>query len=214
MRVGLADDSVLFREGLARLVSELGFDVAFSVGSVDDLETAVRTAPPAVVVVDVRMPPTFTNEGIVAARSLRAAHRGLGILVLSHYVESSQAASLLSDGGRGVGYLLKDRVGDLASISDALRRIAAGGTVIDPEVVTRLLARRQEQDAFSSLTPREREVLELMASGHSNTAIAERLFIGQKTVETHVGAIFSKLGLSQDVEIDRRVRAVLTFLRA
>lgn len=214
MRVGLADDSVLFREGLSRLLSELGFDVAFAVGSVDDLETAVRAAPPDVVVVDVRMPPTFTDEGITAARSLRAEQRGLGVLVLSQYVESSQAASLLSDGGRGVGYLLKDRVGDLATIPDALRRIAAGGTVIDPEVVTRLLARREEQDAFSSLTRREREVLALMAGGHSNTAIADQLFISQKTVETHVGAIFGKLGLSPDVEVDRRVRAVLAYLRA
>ena len=214
MRIGLADDSVLFREGLGRLVTELGFDVAFSVASVEELEAAVRVEVPAVVVVDVRMPPTFTNEGLVAARSLRAAHPGLGVLVLSQYVETSQATGLLSDDGRGVGYLLKDRVGDLPSIADALRRVAAGGTVIDPEVVTRLLARREEQDALSVLTPREREVLALMAGGHSNTAIAAQLFVGQKTVETHIGTIFSKLQLTPDAEVDRRVRAVLAFLRA
>ena len=214
MRVGLADDSVLFREGLGRLVTELGFEVAFSVGSVDKLHESVRAEVPSVVVVDVRMPPTFTNEGLVAARSLRAAHRGLGVLVLSQYVETSQATGLLSDDGRGVGYLLKDRVGDLTSIADALRRVAAGGTVIDPEVVTRLLARREEQNSLSMLTPREREVLALMASGRSNTAISAQLFIGQKTVETHIGTIFSKLELTPDAEVDRRVRAVLAFLRA
>lgn len=214
MRVGLADDSVLFREGLARLVAELRFDVAFQAGSVDELMAGVAGSDPDMVVVDVRMPPTFTNEGLVAARQLRAERPALGVLVLSQYVESSQAARLLSDGGRGVGYLLKDRIADLDTLSDAIRRVAAGGTVIDPEVVTRMLAARNGRSTLDQLTPREREVLGLMAEGHSNTAIGERLFIGQKTVETHIGTIFSKLELLPDLELDRRVRAVLTYLRA
>jgi DNA-binding NarL/FixJ family response regulator len=166
-----------------------------------------------VVIVDVRMPPTFTNEGIVAARRLRATHAGLGVLVLSQYVESSQAARLLTEGGRGTGYLLKDRVSDLDTLADAISRVAGGGTVIDPEVVARLLADRADRSTLADLTPREREVLALMAEGHSNTAISERLFIGQKTVETHIGTIFSKLELSPAPEVDRRVRAVLAYLR-
>lgn len=213
MRVGLADDALLFREGLARLVAELGFEVVFQSGSVDELLADAAWTAPDVVIVDVRMPPSFTNEGIVAARQIRREQPDVGVLVLSQYVEGSQAARLLADGARGIGYLLKDRVADLATLSDAIRRIASGGTVIDPEVVARLLARRDERDALSALTPREHEVLGLMAEGHSNTAIGERLFIGQKTVETHIGTIFSKLELSPDHEVDRRVRAVLTFLR-
>ncbi|HSK93384.1 MAG TPA: response regulator transcription factor [Candidatus Angelobacter sp.] len=214
MRVGLTDDSLLFREGLARLVTELGFEVAFQAGSVADMEQAIEQAPPDVVIVDVRMPPSFTNEGIVAARQLRAAHPELGVLVLSQYVESSQASRLLAEDGRGVGYLLKDRVSDLDALADAIRRVAAGGTVIDSEVVQRLLAKREDHDALADLTPREREVLGLMAEGHSNTAIGERLFIGQKTVETHIGTIFSKLELFPGADLDRRVRAVLAYLRA
>jgi DNA-binding NarL/FixJ family response regulator len=213
MRVGLADDALLFREGLARLVGELGFEVAFQASTVEELERCMTEVVPDVVIVDVRMPPTFTSEGIVAARRLRAEHPGLGVLVLSQYVESSQAARLLAEDGRGVGYLLKDRVSDLDTISDAIRRVAAGGTVIDPEVVTRLLTRREGGRVLAELTPREREVLALMAEGHSNTAIGERLFIGHKTVETHIGTIFSKLELLPDHEVDRRVRAVLAFLR-
>lgn len=213
MRLGLADDSLLFREGLARLVSELGFEVVFQVESVEELQAEVERHRPDAVIVDVRMPPSFTNEGIVAARRLRATRPELGVLVLSQYVESSQAARLLSEDGRGVGYLLKDRVSDLDALADAIRRVAAGGTVIDPEVVSRLLARRTDHDALADLTPREREVLALMAEGHSNAAIGERLFIGLKTVETHIGTIFSKLELLPDQEVDRRVRAVLTFLR-
>lgn len=214
MRVGLADDSVLFREGLARLLAELGFDVAFQAGSVEELDRCARDTGAEVVVVDVRMPPTFTNEGIVAARRLRADRQATGVLVLSQYVESSQAARLLAEDGRGVGYLLKDRVADLATLSDAIHRVASGGTVIDPEVVSRLLAGRSDRDALDELTAREREVLALMAEGHSNAGIGERLFIGHKTVETHIGTIFSKLDLRPGVEVDRRVRAVLTYLRA
>ena len=214
MRVGLADDALLFREGLARVVAELGFDVAFQAGTIEELDEAIAGGAPDVVIVDVRMPPDFTSEGIVAARRLRADHPGLGVLVLSQYVESSQAARLLAEDGRGVGYLLKDRVSDLHALSDAIRRVADGGTVIDPDVVSRLLGRREERAALADLTPREREVLGLMAEGHSNTAIGELLFIGTKTVETHIGTIFSKLELFPDQEVDRRVRAVLTFLRS
>jgi DNA-binding NarL/FixJ family response regulator len=214
MRVGIADDALLFREGLARLVSELGFEVAFQAGSVEELERGVALEKPDAVIVDVRMPPTFTNEGIVAARRLRATTPGLGIIVLSQYVETGQAARLLADDGRGVGYLLKDRVADLGTLADAVRRVASGGTVLDPEVVSRLMAARGDRETLGDLTPREREVLALMAEGHSNAAIGERLFIGHKTVETHIGTVFSKLDLLPDADVDRRVRAVLTYLRA
>ena len=214
MRVGIADDALLFREGLARLVSELGFEVAFQAASVEELERAVALETPDAVIVDVRMPPTFTNEGIMAARALRATRPGLGVIVLSQYVETGQAARLLADDGRGVGYLLKDRVADLGTLADAVRRVASGGTVLDPEVVSRLMAARGDRETLDELTPREREVLALMAEGHSNAAIGERLFIGHKTVETHIGTVFSKLDLLPDAEVDRRVRAVLTYLRA
>lgn len=214
MRVGIADDAVLFREGLARLVAELGFEVAFQAATVEELARGVALETPDAVIVDVRMPPTFTNEGIVAARRLRATKPGLGIIVLSQYVETGQAARLLADDGRGVGYLLKDRVADLGTLSDAVRRVASGGTVLDPEVVSRLMAARGDRETLDELTPREREVLALMAEGHSNAAIGERLFIGHKTVETHIGTVFSKLDLLPDAEVDRRVRAVLTYLRA
>jgi DNA-binding NarL/FixJ family response regulator len=149
----------------------------------------------------------------VAAAEIRSRHPGVGLLVLSQYVESTHAARLLAEDGRAIGYLLKDRVTDLDTISDAIRRVAAGGTVLDPEVVSRLLSRRREHDAVDELTHREREVLALMAEGHSNGAIGERLFIGPKTVETHIGTIFSKLGLMPDRELDRRVQAVLAYLR-
>lgn len=213
MRIGIVDDAVLFREGLARLVTELGFEVAFQVGTVEEILTSVAAEAPDAVIVDVRLPPSFTNEGIVAARRIRSDHPRIGVLVLSQYVEGSQAARLLAEDGRGVGYLLKDRVADLDTLSDAIRRVAAGGTVIDPEVVSRLLSRRRELDVLDDLTPREREVLHLMAEGHSNGSICERLHIGQKTVETHIGMIFSKLELFPGDEVDRRVRAVLTYLR-
>lgn len=213
MQVGLADDAILFREGLARIILELGFEVAFQAGSVDELLAAVASQAPDVVIADVRMPPSFTNEGIVAARRIRAERPGVGVLVLSQYVEGGQAAELLADDSRGVGYLLKDRVGDLDTLSDAVRRIAAGGTVIDPEVVRRLVSHRRERNTLADLTPREREVLGLMAEGHSNAVIGERLFIGQKTVETHIGTIFSKLELAPGGDVDRRVRAVLAYLR-
>jgi DNA-binding NarL/FixJ family response regulator len=213
VRVGIVDDAVLFREGLARLIAELGFEVAFRAGGVEELLAAVEVDQPDVVIADVRLPPSFTNEGIVAARRIQSDHPQVGVLVLSQYVESSQAAGLLAENGRGVGYLLKDRVADLDTLSDAIGRVAGGGTVIDPEVVARLLSRRRERDALDELTPREREVLGLMAEGQSNTAIGELLHIGHKTVETHISMIFSKLELFPGDEVDRRVHAVLTYLR-
>jgi DNA-binding NarL/FixJ family response regulator len=212
MRVGLVDDSVLFREGLARVVTELGFEVAFQVGSVEALEE--RAAEADVVVLDVRMPPSHTDEGLVAARQLKRVRPEIGVLVLSQYVEAVQAAHLLGDGARGVGYLLKDRVSDLDTLADAIRRVASGGSVVDPDVVSRLLSSRRQRGLLDDLTPREREVLGLIAEGHSNTAIGERLSISLKTVETHIGTIFSKLELFPSTDEDRRVRAVLAYLRS
>lgn len=214
MRVGLVDDSVLFREGLARLVSELGFEVAFTAGSVDGLLEHIADAHADVVIVDIRMPPSYTDEGLVAARALKATLPSVGVLVLSQYVEPVQATHLLGDNARGVGYLLKDRVADLSTLADAVRRVAAGGSVVDPDVVSRLLERRRARSLLDDLTPREREVLGLIAEGHSNHAIGERLSIGIKTVETHIGTIFSKLALLPSLDDDRRVRAVLAYLRA
>jgi DNA-binding NarL/FixJ family response regulator len=213
MRVGLVDDSVLFREGLARLVTELGFDVAFQAGAVERLTHRVKEHRLDVVIIDVRMPPTHTDEGLVAARELKKLVPAVGVLVLSQYVEAVQATHLLGDDAHGVGYLLKDRVGDLETLADAIRRVAAGGSVVDPDVVTRLLHRRRERDLLDDLTPREREVLALIAEGHANNAISQRLAISLKTVETHIGTIFSKLELFPSMDEDRRVRAVLAYLR-
>lgn len=213
MRVGLVDDSVLFREGLARLVRELGFDVTFQAGAVDILLPQVHEHPVDVLVIDVRMPPTFTDEGLVAARQVKARFPSVGVLVLSQYVEAVQATHLLGDDARGVGYLLKDRVADLPTLADAIRRVAAGGSVVDPDVVSRLLRRRRDHDLLDELTAREREVLALIAEGHSNNAIGQRLSISLKTVETHIGTIFSKLELFPSTGDDRRVRAVLAYLR-
>lgn len=214
MRVGIVDDSVLFREGLARLVIELGFEVAFQAGAVDSLLEQVREHGVNAVIIDVRMPPSHTDEGLVAARQIKAAHPGVGVLVLSQYVEAVQATHLLGHDARGVGYLLKDRVSDLETLADAIRRVAGGRSVVDPEVVSRLLSRGSERDLLSDLTSREREVLGLIAEGHSNHAISDRLTISLKTVETHIGTIFSKLELLPSGEEDRRVRAVLTYLRS
>jgi len=214
MRVGIVDDSVLFREGLARLVTELGFEVAFQAGTVDALLEQVREHGVNVVIIDVRMPPSHTDEGLVAARQIKAAHPGVGVLVLSQYVEAVQATHLLGHDARGVGYLLKDRVSDLETLADAIRRVAGGRSVVDPEVVSRLLSRGSERDLLNDLTSREREVLGLIAEGHSNHAISDRLTISLKTVETHIGTIFSKLELLPSGEEDRRVRAVLTYLRS
>jgi DNA-binding NarL/FixJ family response regulator len=214
MRVGLIDDSLLFREGLARLVGELGFEVAFQASAVETLVALVEQHDVDVVIVDVHMPPTFTDEGLVAARGLKARFPALGILVLSQYVEAVQATHLLGDNAKGIGYLLKDRVAELEILADAIRRVASGGSVVDPEVVSRLLQRRHERGLLDDLTPREKEVLALIAEGHSNSAIRERLTISLKTVETHIGTIFSKLELLPSTDDDRRVRAVLAYLRS
>ncbi len=214
IRVVLADDSVLFREGLARVLAENGFIVAGQAGDADGLHAAVEREMPDVVVTDIRMPPTNTNEGLLAAQRIRAEHPGTGVLVLSQYVETRQAVRLLQNAPHRIGYLLKDRVSDIAEFTDAVRRIARGGSVIDPEVVAQLLRRRGEDSALADLTGREREILALMAQGRSNRAIGERLFLSPKTVETHVGAIFTKLGLLPAADDHRRVLAVITYLRS
>lgn len=214
IRVVLADDSVLFREGLARLLAEAGFTVTGQAGDAAELDAIVARCPPDVVVTDIRMPPTGTNEGLLAARRIRAAHPGTGVLVLSQYVEARQAVRLLADAPQRVGYLLKDRVTDIADFTAAVRRIAAGGSVIDPEVVARLLRRRADDGALRALTARERDILSLMAQGRSNQAIGEQLFLSPKTVETHIGAVFAKLGLPPAAQDHRRVLAVLAYLRS
>jgi DNA-binding NarL/FixJ family response regulator len=208
----LADDSVLFREGLARVLAENGFLVVGQAGDADGLHAAVERDPPDVVITDVRMPPTSTNDGLLAAQRIRAEHPGVGVVVLSQYVETRQAIRLLQNAPQRVGYLLKDRVSDIAEFTDAVRRIARGGSVIDPEVVAHLL-RRRDDGALADLTNREHDVLALMAQGRSNRAIGERLFLSPKTVETHVGAIFTKLGLLPAADDHRRVLAVITHLK-
>jgi DNA-binding NarL/FixJ family response regulator len=213
IRVVLADDSVLFREGLARLLAEHGFRVAGQAGDAAALRAVVDREVPDVVVTDIRMPPTGTSEGLVAAQQIRAAHPGTGVLVLSQYVETRQAIRLLQQSPRGVGYLLKDRVSDMAEFAAAIRRIAAGDSVIDPGLVSQLLRRRGEDSALAALTSRERDILALLAEGRSNHAICERLVVSPKTVETHVGSIFAKLGLLPAADDHRRVLAVLMFIR-
>jgi DNA-binding NarL/FixJ family response regulator len=213
IRVVLADDSVLFREGLARVLAENGFVVAGQAGDADGLHAAVERETPDVVVTDIRMPPTNTNEGLLAAQRIRAEHPGVGVLVLSQYVETRQAVKLLQNAPQRVGYLLKDRVTEIAEFIGAVQRIARGGSVIDPEVVAQLLRRRGDGGTLEALTGRERDILALMAQGRSNRAISEQLFLSPKTVETHVGAIFSKLGLLPAADDHRRVLAVITYLR-
>jgi DNA-binding NarL/FixJ family response regulator len=213
IRVVLADDSVLFREGLARVLAENDFVVAGQAGDADGLYAAVERETPDVVVTDIRMPPTNTSEGLLAAQRIRAEHPEVGVLVLSQYVETRQAVKLLQNAPRRVGYLLKDRVSEIAEFTDAVRHIARGGSVIDPEVVAQLLRHRGEDSALADLTGRERDILGLMAQGLSNSAIGKRLFLSQKTVETHVGAIFTKLGLLPAADDHRRVLAVITYLK-
>jgi DNA-binding NarL/FixJ family response regulator len=212
VRVVLADDSVLFREGLARVLADNGFIVAEQAADADQLHAAVARETPDVVVTDIRMPPTNTNEGLIAAQRIRAEYPGVGVLVLSQYVETRQAVKLLQNAPRRVGYLLKDRVSDIAEFTGAVRRIARGGSVIDPEVVVQLL-QRGGGGPLEALTGRERDILALMAQGRSNQAISEQLFLSPKTVETHVGAIFTKLGLLPAADDHRRVLAVITYLR-
>jgi DNA-binding NarL/FixJ family response regulator len=214
MRVMIADDAVLFREGLARVLEAADIDVAAQVGDGEQLLARVRADPPAAVVVDIRMPPTHTREGLEAATRIRADHPQVGVLVLSQYVEPHHAIQLLQDGAGGVGYLLKDRVADVNEVVDAVRRVAAGGSVIDPEVVAQLVGRRRTRDPIQELTERERQVLALMAVARTNPPIAQRLFLSPKTVEAHVHSIFTRLGLHAAPDDHRRVLAVLAFLRA
>jgi DNA-binding NarL/FixJ family response regulator len=214
MRIVLADDAVLLREGLVRLLTEQGHHVVAVVGDGPALVAADAAHHPDVSIVDVRMPPTHTDEGLRAAVEIRSRRPGAPVLVLSQYVEVSYADDLLADRRGAVGYLLKDRVADIPSFADALAHVAAGGTVLDPEVVAQLLVRRRSHDPLAALTPREREVLGLMAEGRSNTAIARLLVVTEGAVEKHVANIFAKLDLTPDEDSNRRVLAVLTFLRS
>ena len=214
LRIVLGDDSVLLREGIARLLAEGGFEVVAQAGDGDGVVAAVREQRPDVVIVDIRMPPTHTNEGIRAAEAIRAEFgTEVGVLVLSQYVETSFALGLIAEGSGGMGYLLKDRVQDLEDFSDAIRRVARGGSAIDPEVVAQLVGRRRAKVPLDDLTEREREVLALMAEGRSNQAICDRLFLAPKTVEAHIANIFSKLELLPAPDDHRRVLAVLAHLR-
>jgi DNA-binding NarL/FixJ family response regulator len=214
MRVVVADDSVLLREGVVRLLEENGFDVVGQAGDADDLIRKVRAHKPDVAVVDIRMPPTNTDDGLRAALEIRAELPDTGVLVLSQYVEEGYALDLVGDSAGGVGYLLKDRVADVERFVDSVRRVADGGSALDPEVVSQLVGRARRDDPLDELTPREREVLELMAEGRSNNAIAEHMVVTERAVEKHVTSIFGKLGLAPAPEDHRRVLAVLAFLRA
>jgi DNA-binding NarL/FixJ family response regulator len=214
VRVVVADDSVLLREGVVRLLEENGFEVVGQAGDAEDLIRKVRAHKPDVAVVDIRMPPTNTDDGLRAALEIRAELPDTGVLVLSQYVEEGYALDLVGDSAGGVGYLLKDRVADVERFVDSVRRVADGGSALDPEVVSQLVGRARRDDPLAELTPREREVLELMAEGRSNHAIAEHMIVTERAVEKHVTSIFSKLDLSPAPEDHRRVLAVLTFLRA
>ena len=214
MRVGVADDSMLTREGIVRLLRDANIEVVAEAEDADGLLREVRRTGPDVAVVDIRMPPSHTDEGLVAAQAIRAEHPGIGVLVLSQYVEPSYALRLIQDQPERIGYLLKERVFDIATVVDALRRIVDGETVIDPTIVSRLVGRRRTEDPLARLTEREREVLGLIAEGMSNRAIAARLFITERTVEAHSTQIFLKLGLTESPDWHRRVLAVLTFLRS
>ena len=214
MRVVIAEDSVLLREGMAHLLEEAGLEVVGQAGNADELLLKVRSYHPDVAVIDIRMPPTQTDEGLRAAKQIRKELPKTGVLVLSAYLESEYALELLSESAEGVGYLLKDRVSDVEQFLSAVRRVGEGGSALDPEIVSRLVGRRRRQDPVAELTPREREVLSLMAEGLSNAAIAARLVVTGRAVEKHVTSIFAKLRLPASPEQHRRVLAVLAFLRA
>jgi serine/threonine-protein kinase len=215
MRVFVADDSFLFREGLVRLLGEADLDVVGQADNADDLVTGVGEIRPDVAIVDIRMPPTHTTEGLDAAQRIGEKHPEIGVLVLSQYIEAGYAQQLFEEGSAGRGYLLKDRVGDLDAFAAAIRQIGDGGSVVDPEVVATLVRRKSEPaSSLDSLTEREREILSLMAEGASNASICERFFLSQRTVESHVRAIFQKLDLAPTGEGHRRVLAVLAYLRS
>jgi len=214
MRVAIAEDSVLLREGLARLLEEADFDVVARCEDADDLLVKVRNYSPDVAIVDIRLPPTHNDEGLQAALEIRKSHPSMGVLVLSQYVEVGLALTLLAESAEGVGYLLKDRIADVKEFVAAVRRVAAGGSALDPIIVSTLLARQRADDPISQLTPREREVLELMAAGSSNQGIADALVITLRAVEKYVSSIFGKLGLPSTGSESRRVLAVLLYLRS
>ena len=211
MRVVVADDSTLLREGLVRLLEEAGFDVAGQAVNAQELLQLVRVSQPDVAIVDIRMPPTRTDEGLRAAEEIRAHHPGIGVLILSEYLEAHYAVRLIQAASGGMGYLLKDR--DLANFVDAVRRVASGEFVIDPDIVAQLVGRRRPQSPLDELTPRELEVLRLMAEGRSNRSICQKLFLSPNTVESHVRNILSKMGLEESSDENRRVLAVITYLR-
>jgi DNA-binding NarL/FixJ family response regulator len=213
VRVVVADDSVLLREGVVRILAEAGFEVVGQAGDADELMLKVRSYSPDVAVVDIRMPPTHTDEGLQAAQEIREKHPGVGVLVLSQYIEPAYAMELLADSAEGVGYLLKDRVSDVREFADAVRRVANGGSALDPTIVSQLVGRRRGDDPLGELTAREREVLSLMAEGRSNQGIAERLVVTERAVEKHVTSIFAKLRLPAATADHRRVLAVLAYLR-
>jgi DNA-binding NarL/FixJ family response regulator len=214
VRVVVAEDSTLFREGLVRVLAEADVDVVAEARNAHELRTFVERERPDVAIIDVRMPPTQTDEGTRTAKELKAQQPELGVLILSQVVETKHALDLFSEWPEGFGYLLKDRVAAVDDFLDAVRRVAAGGTAIDPEVVGQLMGRRRQRDPLEELSPREREVLGLMAEGLSNRGICERLVLSPKTVETHINSIFLRLGLSPAPDDHRRVLAVLAFLRA
>ena len=214
MRIVIADDTMLIREGTARLLAEAGFEIAGKAGDAHQLLRAVALDHPDVAIVDIKMPPSYTDEGLVAAEQIRAAHPNVAVLVLSQYLESRYATRLLEHHPEAVGYLLKERVSDIAVLADAIRRVAEGECVLDPTIVTRLIKRQRHRGPLDDLTDREREVLALIAEGRSNLGIAQALVLSPKTVEAHVGRIMAKLGLGDTPDYHRRVLAVLAFLRA
>jgi len=210
----IADDEVLLRDGLDRLLTEAGFEVVGKAGTAGELRREVELARPHVAIIDIKMPPTHTDEGLVAAQEIRASHPDVGVLVLSHYLESRYAMRLIQQHPGGSGYLLKERVSGLGVLADALARVHEGECVVDPTIVSRLLGRARPTSPIGQLTERERQVLALMAEGRSNKGICEHLFLGPKTVEGHVRNIFTKLGIGESADDHRRVLAVLTYLRS
>jgi DNA-binding NarL/FixJ family response regulator len=214
MRVAIAEDSVLLREGLASLLDDAGFDVIAQCETADELRLKVDSYSPDVAIVDIRLPPTHNDEGLVAALEIRDRHPSVGVLVLSQYMELGLAMKLLADSADGVGYLLKDRISDVDDFVAAVQRVGTGGSVVDPAIVSTLLSRQRSDDPLATLTPREREVLELMATGSSNQGIADELVISLRAAEKYVSSIFGKLGLPSTGSESRRVLAVLMFLRS